>query len=328
VAVENLNMKKAYKSLCALLLMFALAPIAEAEESGMFLSIATGGAGGVYYPLGKKIAKLLTDHVAEVEVTAMTTDASEANVNLIAKREAALALVQNDMAIRAVKGEKPFKEPIDNLTMIASLYPEQLQCVTVRGSGVKTISDLRGKRVSVGAPGSGTADCVNVILSAAGIKYADIDVDFLDFADTAERMQHGQLDAGFVLAGAPTPAVTALAVRKDLDLAAFEEELLDKLSAAYPYFTQDVIPAGTYRGVNHDTLTAAVMAVLVCDADMSDDLVYNVTQAIFENLAELAPAHPKAKLISLDTALSAAAIKVHPGAARYYAEKGLKVPTF
>ena len=236
-------MKKASVLLCVVLLSWAFARVSDAKER---LSIATGGEAGVYYPLGSGIAKLLTDHLADVEVTAKTSNASAANINLIAGQEVALALVQNDIAFRAVNGEKPFKEPIKNLTMIASLYPEHVQCVTVRSNGIKTLSDLRGKRVSVGTMDSGTIDSVGAVLSAAGLKYAEINADFLDFATTASRMHEDQLDAGFVLAGYPTAAVTALSAKKDIDLVAFEDDLMDKLSAAYPYFTRSVIPAGTY----------------------------------------------------------------------------------
>ena len=317
-------MKKAFMLLCV---VFLWSP-ARGADAKTFISIATGGEAGVYYPLGGEIAKLLTSRLTDVKVTAEKSDASAANVKLIAGGKAALALVQNDVAFRAAKGERPFKTPVKNLAMIASLYPEHVQCVTVRGNGVKTLSDLKGKRVSVGTTESGTVDSVGAILSVAGIKYAEINADFLDFASTALRIMEDQLDAGFVLAGYPTAAVTALAAKKDLDMVAFEEDLLDKLVGAYPFFTKNVVPAGTYRNIDRDTPTIAVMAVLACDSDLPDDLVYSITKAIFENLPELAPVHAKAEMISLDNALSSAVIKVHPGAAKYYTEKGLKVPAF
>jgi TRAP transporter TAXI family solute receptor len=276
--------------------------------------------------LGGGLAQVISAHVPDVEATAESSNASAANINLIAQNEVTLALVQNDVAFRAVKGEKPFNEPVTNLQMIASLYPEHVQCISAKDSGVKTLSDLKGKRVSVGAPGSGTADSVGLILSVAGIKYGDMNTDFLDFANTAERIQDGQMDAGFVLAGFPAAAVMALAAQRDIDLVAFDDEVLDKLTQEYPFFAKDVIPAGTYKGVDYDTPTPAVLAVLVCDAGLSEDLVYNITKAIFENLDELKPVHDKAQLISLDKALDAAAVTVHPGAAKYYTEKGLTVP--
>ena len=295
---------------------------------GKVLSIATGGEAGVYYPLGVGLARLLTSHLKDTEVTARISDASAANVNLIAGHEVALALVQNDVAFRAINGERPFREPVINLSMIASLYPEYVQIVTVRGNGIKTVSDLKGRRVSVGTMGSGSIDSVAAILSVAGIRYADINAEFLDFTTASLRIQNGELDAAFVLAGYPAAAVTALGAKVDLNLVAFEEELLDKLSGEYSFFTKGVIPAGIYNGIDHDTPTIAVMALLVCDSGLSENLVYDITKAIFENLAELAPAHPKAEMITLGSALSGASIKIHPGAAKYYSEKGLEIPTF
>jgi TRAP transporter TAXI family solute receptor len=210
--------------------------------------------------------------------------------------------------------------------MIASLYPEHVQCIAVRDSGVRTLSDIKGKRVSVGAPGSSTVDSVGAIFSVAGVKYSDLDANFLDFADTAERLQDGRLDVGFVIAGSPTAAVTALAAQKEIDLVTFEDALLDKLTKSYPFFTRGVMPAGTYSGVDHDTPTPALIAVLVCNAELPEKLVYNVTAAIFENLEELTPVHEMVKSIALDKALDGAVVEVHPGAAKYYTEKGLEVP--
>ena len=317
-------MKRMFGVFLVMGLLLAAGTAAAADKT--FLSIATGGVAGTYYPLGGGLAQVMNKHVPDVEVTAETGNASAANINLIAGHEVSMALVQNDVSYMAIKGEKPFNKPVENLRMIASLYPEHVQCITVKGSGIKTLMDIKGKRVSVGAPGSGVAGSLNSIFSVAGIKYSDMNADFLDFANTAERLQDGQLDAGFLLAGYPTAAVMALVAQKDIDLVAFDEETLDKLVQKFPYFTKDVIPTGTYKGVDHDTPTPAVMAILVCDATLADDLVYNITKAIFENLEELKPVHDKAKLIALETALKGASIAVHPGAAKYYKEKGMAVP--
>ncbi|MDR1377262.1 MAG: TAXI family TRAP transporter solute-binding subunit [Synergistaceae bacterium] len=304
----------------------ALAAEAEAKT---FLSIATGGTAGVYYPLGVGLAQVITSHLsADVEATAQTSDGSAANVNLAAKHKTTLALAQSDVVFRAVNGEKPFQKPVENLRMIASLYPEYVQCIAAGDSGVRAFSDIEDKRVSVGTPGSGTMDSVAAIFSVAGVKYSDLDADFLNFADTAERLQDGRLDVGFVIAGSPTAAVAALAAQKKIDLVAFEDDLLDNLVETYPFFIKGVIPAGIYSGVDHDTPTPALIAVLVCNAALPEKLVYDITKTIFENLEELAPAHDQAKSISLDSALGGAIAEIHPGAAKYYAEKGLQVPSF
>ena len=317
-------MKKASAFLVLISLVFACTSWALQPPS---MTIATGGEAGVYYPLGTALAKLLTNHLG-MQVMAKTSDASTANVNMIARQEVALALVQNDVAFRAIRGERPFREPVGNLYMIAALYPEYVQFVTARGNGVNNVSDLNGRRVSVGSMESGSIDSVNSILSAAGLRHSDINAVFLNFASTALRIQESELDAGVVIAGYPAPALVALSARTDINIVAFEEELLDKLSSRYSFFTRGIIPAGTYSGVDHDTPTITVMALLVCDSNLPDDLVYNITRAIFENLPELAPAHPKAEIISLDSALTGASIPIHPGAARFFAERGLEIPEF
>lgn len=299
-----------------------------ASEAKMSLSMATGGTAGVYYPLGSALADVINRCVSEVEVVLKEGNGSIANIDLIARQEAAIALVQNDIAFAAFKGVTPFKSPIKNLRMIASLYPEQLQCLTVKNSGIKLFSDLKGKRVSVGEPGSGITGSLGVIFPAAGFRYSEMETEFLNFANTAERMQTGELDAGFILAGFPTAAVTALAEQKEIDLVALEDTLLDTLTKEHAYFSRDTIPAGTYKGIEHDTPTIAVMALLVCDASLPENIVYSITKAIFDNLEDLKPAHDKAKLISLEKALQGASITVHPGAAQYYTEKGLDVPRF
>ena len=327
--VEKIErMRKIPVLLCVVLVSLVFACVSLASEPRVSLVIATGGEAGVYYPLGVGLAELLTKHLDGTEVTAMASDASAANVNMIANGEVALALVQNDVAFRAINGERPFREPVGNLSMIAALYPEYVQFITVRGNGVNTISDLKGMRVSVGTMDSGSIDSVSAILSAAGIRHSDINAVFLNFASTALRIQEGELDAGVVLAGYPTAAVEALGSRVDINLVAFEDGLLEKLSDAYSFFTRGVIPAGTYSGIDHDTPTITVRALLVADSNLPDDLVYDITRAIFENLEELTPVHPKAEMISLENALHGASIPVHPGAARFFAEKGLEVPTF
>ncbi len=318
---------KRLKVVLLVLTLVLFSGFAEAAEGGKTsIIIATGGTAGTYYPVGEGLAKLINKNIQNVSATAETGNASAANINLIAEHKAGLALVQNDVAYWGIKGMKPFKKPVTNLRMIASLYPEHLQCITLKNSGIKTFNDIKGKRVSIGAPGSGVTESVGAILSVAGIKYTDMNTDYLDFANTASRMYNDLLDVGFVLAGYPTSAIMGLANNKDIDLVPFDEELLNKLVKAYPYFKKDVVPAGTYKGIDHVTPTPAVMAMLVCDSTMSDALVYSITRVIFENLDELRTVHNKAKFISLSTAIDGASITMHPGAVKYFKEKGVKIP--
>jgi TRAP transporter TAXI family solute receptor len=315
-------MKRFLALFMALLLAAGGAYAAEQE----LLSISTGGVSGVYYPLGGGIAQVVTNHVANVEMTAEASNASAANINLIAKEETDLALVQNDVAYWAVRGENMFGAPVGNLRMIASLYPEHIQLVTLKNRDIKSFADLKGKRVGVGAPGSGTVADFEAILSALDVKMDELRPDYLDFTNVAERLQDGQIDAGVVVAGYPTSAIMSLAAQHEISLVNFSDEELQKMIDAFPYFRKDIVPADTYSGVSTSTSTPAVMAVLVCNANLSEELVYNITKAIFDNLPELEPVHAKARLISLEGAVDGASIAFHPGAAKYFAEKGMTVP--
>ncbi|HRX25922.1 MAG TPA: TAXI family TRAP transporter solute-binding subunit [Aminivibrio sp.] len=297
-----------------------------AASARVFLSIATGSTGGTYYPLGGGIAEIISKNVPEFQVTSETGNASAANLNLIGTRQIEMAFAQNDIAYWASKGMPPFKERYENIRVVASLYPEHVHGITLKGSGVNDITDIRGKRVSVGAPGSGVLGDVSAILKIAELHYGDMSPDFLDFNNTTQRFKDGQLDVGFVVAGYPTSSIIDLAATNDIDLISFNDDFMTKLTEEYPYFIKDVIPAGTYRGIDSDIVTPAVMAMLVCEASLSDDVVYRFTKALWENIADLHKVHPKAGLITLVTALDGVSVPVHPGAARFYTERGMTVP--
>lgn len=320
-------MKKTMVFATVLCLLFAV--FAGAASAKTFVSIATGGTGGTYYPLGGGIADILTRHLEDVQVTSETGNASVANINLLGTHQIEMVFAQNDITYWAAKGMGPFKKgAYDNIRVMASLYPEHVHCITLKGHGVNDIMDIKGKRVSVGAPGSGVQGDVSAILNAANIKYSDMKTDFLDFNNTTQRFKDGQLDAGFVVAGYPTSSIMDLATMHDVDLVEFNDDFLNKLVAEYPYFVKSVIPAGTYQGVDRDVKTPAVMALLVCDADLPEDLVYRMTKALWDNIEELRPIHAKAQLITLETALDGVSVPLHNGAARFYKEKGMTIPKF
>jgi hypothetical protein len=300
--------------------------VAGAASAKTFVSLATGGTGGTYYPVGGGLADLISRHLPDVQMTGETGNASVANLNLIGTHEIEMAFVQNDVAYWAYNGERMFKTPYKNIRLVASLYPEHIQCITLKGSGVKDIMDIKGKRVSVGAPGSGVQGDVSAILQVAGIKYADMNTDFLDFNNTTQRFKDGQLDVGFVTAGYPTSSIMDLATLHDIDLVSFSDEFMGELTETFSYFVKSSIPAGTYNGVDHDTPTPAVMAMWVCDADLPEDLIYRITKTFWENVEEMHKVHSKCKLFTLDTATAGASVPVHPGAAKFYKEAGISVP--
>lgn len=317
-------MKKRLSTAFTAVLLIAF--LSGAASARTFLSIATGSTGGTYYPLGGGIAEIISKNVPEFQVTSETGNASVANINLVGSRQIEMAFAQNDIAYWASKGMDPFKERYDNLRVVASLYPEHVHCITLKGSGVNDIMDIRGKRVSVGAPGSGVLGDVSAILKLAELRYADMSADFLDFNNTTRRFKDGQLDVGFVVAGYPTSSVIDLAATHDIDLVSFNDDFMSRLTAEYPYFVKDIIPAGTYRGVDRDVVTPAVMAILICEANLPDDVIYRFTKALWENIADLHKVHPKAVLITLETALDGVSVPLHPGAAKFYSEKGMAVP--
>jgi TRAP transporter TAXI family solute receptor len=309
-----------------LVVFISLGIFAENASARTFLSIATGSTGGTYYPLGGGIAEIISKNVPEFQVTSETGNASAANINLIGTRQIEMAFAQNDIVYWASKGMPPFRERYDNIRVVASLYPEHVHCIILKGSGVTDIMDLKGKRVSVGAPGSGVLGDVSALFKIADIRYSDMSADFLDFNNTTQRFKDGQLDAGFVVAGYPTSSVTDLAATHEIDMMNFNESFMSSLVAEYPFFVRDIIPAGTYRGIDRDIVTPAVMALLVCEADLPDNVVYRFTKALWENIADLQKVHPKATFITLKTALDGVSVPVHPGAAQFYSEKGMTVP--
>ena len=307
----------------ALVLVFALAGVASAQT---FVSLATGGTGGTYYPIGGGMADIVSRNLPDVQMTAETGNASVANLNLIGTNQIEMALVQNDVAYFAYNGQMMFDKAYKNVRAVAVLYPETIQVVAMKKSGVQKITDLPGKRVSVGAPGSGVLADVQLIFRVLGYKFGDMNTDFLDFNNTAQRMKDGQIDVGFVVAGYPTASIMDLATLHDITLVEFDEEFIDKLHSEYPFFVKNVVPAGTYKGVDKDTTTVAVQAMWVCDAGLSDDLVYKITKTFWENVDDLYQVHARARQITLDTALEGVSVPVHPGAAKYYKEIGMEVP--
>jgi len=306
--------------MAVLALVVALAPAAMAQTQ--FLNIATGGTAGTYYPLGGAMAEIFNQNVRGVEASVQATGASVANINMMAQGQVDLALVQNDIAFYAAQGLEMFRSPIANLRGIANLYPEVIQIVARADSGIRTVEDLKGKRVAVGDAGSGTEANARQILAAAGLSYNDITVRYLSFAEASNNLRDGHIDAAFVTAGIPTAAIQDVAATRDIVLVSVSPDLAARLQQEYPFYIAVTVPGGTYQGVNEDVPTVAVGAMLAVRADLSEDLVYNLTKALFENLDRLAQAHVRGGDVSLETAKDGMSLELHPGAARYFDEVG------
>ncbi len=288
------------------------------------ITLYTGGTSGVYYPLGSKYAELLNK--AGIKAKAVTSGASVSNAKAIGNGNAQAAIMQNDVAYYAYNGLYMFEKPIKKLRGVAALYPETIQFVVRADSDIKSLQDLAGKKVAIGAPGSGTAVAAEQILKAAGV-WDKIQKVNQKFSQAAQALKLGQIDAAVIVAGAPTPAITQIAVTTPVRVIPIPDDILKKLKdEGYIFYVRQVLPKDTYKGVTEDTPTLAVKAILVASADLPEDVVYEMTKVLFDNVETLRAVHQKARYISLDTALDGMSIPLHPGAYKYYTEKGLSVP--
>src|ERR671922_1944111 len=299
----------------------ALAPVAASADD--FVNILTGGTSGVYYPLGVAISKVLTDKVEGTRPSVQATKGSVENLNLIQGGKGEIAFTLGDSLAAAVIGstDAGFKGPLDKVQTIGAIYPNYVQIVASQESGIKSLADLKGKRVSVGAPKSGTELNARAILSAAGMSYEDLGkVEYLDFAQSVELMKNRQLDATLQSAGLGVASIRDLAVSVPVTVVAVPGDIAEKMGQ--PFFAA-TIPANTYEGQSEDVATVAVPNFLVTPADLSEDLGYKITAAIYDNLPELQAAHAAAKGISLDKAAKGSPAPLHPGAVKYFTEKNV-----
>jgi hypothetical protein len=302
-----------------------------AAQQRVFISVATGGTAGVYFPLGAALAELWSGRVPQVQATAQTSGASVANIRLLQKGDVAVALVQNDITYYAFNGIEMFMDrdasqpaPIATLRGMAMLYPETIQIVTLRTKNINSIADLRGRRIAVGAPGSGTEVNARQILRMFGLGYENTRPDFLNFAEAADQVKDGVVDAAFITAGHPTAAVQDIASNRELRLLSVPRDVVEQLRAQWPYYTHVSIPASTYRGQAEPVDTVAVMAMLVTRQDVPANLVYLLTRSMWENTDRLRAAHTRGRDITTTSARRGMPITAHAGALRFYREFGIK----
>ena len=289
------------------------------------ITVATGGSTGTYYAYGMAMGTVLQEKTG-LTFDVQSTGASKANIQLIQAGEVDMAVVQNDVMYYAYTGTDLFEgAQTQDFAAIGTLYPELCQIVASKSSGIETIADLKGKRVSVGDAGSGVEFNAKQILEAYGIDMnADIEKQNLGFGPSADALRDEKIDAFFCVAGIPTTAITDLAMGTEIVVLSVDDAEFDKLTEKYDFYTKQIIPAGTYAGVEEDVQTVAVMATYIVDADLPEEVVYNITKAIFDNKEEIAAAHVKgAELDSAKAIDGIAAVPFHAGAIKYFTEIGV-----
>ena len=307
-------MKKVFALVLALMLLLSGSALAE-------LTFTTGGTSGTYYAYGNVLAQYISTNT-DLAVTAIAGNGSAANIDLLDLGDAQLGFVQNDVANYAYNGirfEQYEGMPVDTFTALAALYAETVQVVTCNPE-IKTVADLKGKNVSIGSAGSGVYFNALDFLAGYGMTEADIVPQYLSFGDSAEALK----DAAFVVAGAPTPAVTDLCTTKGAYLVSLDDAAIAKMQEINPSYAKAVIPAGTYEGIDEDVATVAIKATIIANGDISDDEAYTIVSTIFENAAAITEAHAKGAELDLAYA-SECGLPYHPGAAKYFAEKGITV---
>ena len=310
----------------ALCLALALALVAGGGAASK-MTMGTGGTAGTYYAFGGVLSQYIKNH-AGVDVTVVSTDGSKANIQGIAAGDYQLGTVQSDVMAYAWAGTRSFEAEgkVDSFRVVAGLYAEAVQLVTMDPS-IKSVADLKGKAVSIGAPNSGVYFNAMDVLAAAGLTEADIKPQYLSFADSADGLKDRKIDAAFIVAGAPTAAISELCTTNDAYLVPIDGDVSAKLMKDSPFYTEYKIPANTYKGQTEDVTTVTVKATLIVSADADETTVYDLTKAIFDNATSIANENGKGAELSVENATSGMTAPFHAGAAKYFAEKGVTVPT-
>lgn len=297
-----------------------------AHGARKMVSIASGWVVGVYFPLAGAISRIAHEKLPDIKITVESSGASVANAKLIGTGDADLAILQNDIAFYAYRGTKPmFDRAISNMRGVATLYPEHCQIQARRTANIQSPKDLKGKRVAVGPLGSGTEQNAMQILEVYGLTFADLaKVERLTAAESSDYLKDGRIDAAFYTVGVGASALVDTAMMSDTVIVPIDDAHAGMLIKKYPFFSKAKVPKGSYKGVDQDIPTIAVLAMIVAKAELEDDVVYKITKAMFENLKDIERAHAKGKEVKLETAIVGIPIPLHPGAERFYKEKGLK----
>lgn len=315
-------MRRFISVLLVLVLAFTLASC-----GGQSMTMGTGGTAGTYYAYGGVLGQYIKNY-AGINVTAVSTDGSKANIQGIDAGNYQLGTVQSDVLAYAWDGTRSFEKDgkVDSFRVVAGLYAEAIQLVTMDPT-IKTVADLKGKSVSIGAPASGVYFNAIDVLGAAGLTEQDIKPQYLSFGDSTDGLKDGKIDAAFIVAGAPTPAITELCTTNNAYLVPIDGDIAAKLiDAEGSFYTTYKIPANTYKNQTADVTTVTVKATLIVDANAAEDDVYKLTAAIFDNVDAITAENVKGAELNIENATTGMAAPFHAGAAKYFKEKGVEVP--
>ncbi len=310
-------------TLAALAVLVAALPAAARTT---FISIGTGGTGGVYYPYGGGLAEIWTKNIDGIKAVAEVTGASVENVKLAHRGETVIGEIMGDVAYQAYYGKGKFEGKPQNILAMACMYPNILQIVTLKGSGIENVTDFAGKTISIGAPGSGTAFMAELVLKAIGVDMNSFTVRRLSFNESANALRDGTIDAGFWVVAPGTSSIMDLATTHKIEIVPFTAEQQQKVVDKYGFYAAWDLEAGVYRGVDAPVPTISVWNVIIVQKSLPDDLVYKLTKVLFENNAYMQQIHPFAKYSTPENAVGKTPIPLHPGAIRAIEEAGVTVP--
>ncbi len=320
------KINKFHAILTVFLIAVSMIMLGCATPSTKQYTIATGNVAGTYYPIGGGIAQTANNASLGFNLTVESTGASVINCRLVNNGTSNFAIVQNDVAYSAIRGEKDFNGSgnLTGMMGVACLYPETIQVITLKSSGINNVSDLKGKRVVVGDRGSGSEYNALEILAAYGLSKDDIIVNNNKLSQAADLLSNGQADAAFWTGGAPTSAISELAITHDIVILPIDGAPRDALMAKSPFYAKTTLKNGTYKSLNADVETVSIMAMLVANKDISENDVYGLLKAMYDPNAPLKNSHAAAANIKKENGLKGMSIPLHPGAKKYFDEQGIK----
>ena len=322
-----MKLKKTLSIVLAAVMAVTLLAACGGTKAATKMTMGTGGTAGTYYAFGGVLGQYIKNN-AGIDVTVVSTDGSKANIESIDSGDYQLGTVQSDVMAYAWAGSRSFEAngKIDSFRVVAGLYAEAVQLITM-DPAIKSVADLAGKSVSIGAPGSGVYFNAVDVLTAAGLTEDDIKPQYQSFADSTDALKDGKIDAAFIVAGPPTSAITELATTNGVNLINIDGTVRDKILSKCPYYKTYTIPADTYPGQTEPVSTITVQATVVVSAQADEDTVYKLTSAIFDHVDDITKENAKGAELKLETATSITTVPYHAGAAKYYAEHGITVNT-